>query len=155
MGLGANLPSPLGTTPAETLRWAAQQLQASLSDLRLSTVRVTQPVGPQDQPDYANAVAVGWAPADVDAEALLRALQHIERQAGRDRAQERRWGPRCLDLDLLLVGGRTARSATLELPHPRLAERRFVLEPLAELLADWVHPTLGQSVSSLLARLED
>ncbi|WP_457629064.1 2-amino-4-hydroxy-6-hydroxymethyldihydropteridine diphosphokinase [Oceanithermus sp.] len=116
---------------------------------RLSPVYETEPVGPAGQGPYLNAVLEGesaHAPR-----ALLDALLAIERALGRVR--DHRWGPRTLDLDLLDYGGRVLREPGLELPHPRLHERAFVLVPLADLQPDWRHPTLKRSARELLAQL--
>ncbi|MDN5863193.1 MAG: 2-amino-4-hydroxy-6-hydroxymethyldihydropteridine diphosphokinase, partial [Salinisphaera sp.] len=110
----------------------------------------SDPVGLIDQPAFCNAVA---AVATVLAPlALLRALQAIETAAGRRRTI--RWGPRVLDLDLLLHGDRVSTTPELTLPHPRMHERAFVLVPLAELAPDLEIPDLG-SVAVLAGRVRD
>jgi len=117
--------------------------------VEVSAVRETAPVGGPAQGPYLNAVVV------VDAEQTPRELlgiaAELEEAAGRVRAE--RWGPRTLDVDLLLYGDESVNDPDLVVPHPRLAERRFVLEPLAELAPDWmVH---GRTVEDLLADLPD
>jgi 2-amino-4-hydroxy-6-hydroxymethyldihydropteridine diphosphokinase len=118
-----------------------------------SAVRETAPVGgPPGQPPYLNqVVAAPLEAVALDPHALLATAHRIERTAGR--VPRERWGPRELDVDLLLFGDLVLRDDRLELPHPRLAARRFVLEPLAEILPGLVHPVLGLSVRELLARL--
>ena len=120
--------------------------------LRLSRVRETAPVGPQDQGRYLNAVAklrTALSPA-----ALLKAALDIETQLGRlPRDERRRWGPREVDLDLLLHGDAVSQEEGLTLPHPRLHERRFVLEPLCDLAPDLVVPGFHHSAADLLAAL--
>jgi len=115
-----------------------------------SRIWETEPVGPTGQGAYLNAV-VGldvWMPP----RALLERLLDIERLAGRDREREAvRWGPRILDLDLLLYGSITLNEPGLEIPHPRLHERRFVLEPLCEIARSLVHPALGATMADHLA----
>jgi len=117
---------------------------------RLSQFVRTEPLGgPADQPAYFNAaaeVAVELSPRE-----LLAALQDIERQLGRDRAREQRWGPRTCDLDILLMGETVAREEPdLVIPHPRMHERAFVLEPLSTIAPSAVHPVLGKTVSEML-----
>ena len=120
--------------------------------IAVSSLYRTPPWGDTDQPDFLNAVALlEWR---TTADELLRVLLEQERSLGRARDKARRWGPRTIDLDLLWCGQERRSDAHLTLPHPRLAERRFVLEPLAELgqimEADWIVPGLG-AVSALLA----
>lgn len=143
VGVGTNL----GDRWAN-LALAARVLRAapSVAVLRASRVYDTPPMGPP-QPRYLNAVLeleVGLTP-----EALHAELIGAERAAGRRRGL--RWGPRTLDLDLLVHGDRVVRTPALTVPHPGLAARRFVLEPLAELAPDLVVPGLGRSVRELLA----
>lgn len=118
---------------------------------RVSTVLQTEPVGPVPQGPYLNAVAL--AECSLEPEDLLAAMMAIERSRGRDRAAEPRWGPRTIDLDLLLLGDRVIDAPGLTLPHPRLHERAFVLVPLAEVAPTMEVPTLGWSVAALLADL--
>jgi 2-amino-4-hydroxy-6-hydroxymethyldihydropteridine diphosphokinase len=103
------------------------------------------------QPDYVNGCAlleVSLAP-----EALLDVLQATENRFGRVRAE--RWGPRTLDLDLILYGPQRIATERLEVPHPRMAERAFVLLPLAEIAAEWIDPVSGRPVGELAAALSD
>ncbi len=109
----------------------------------------TPAVSPIAQPDYLNSVLVARSP--LDAESLLALCQAIERAAGRLRGE--RWGARPLDLDLLWWGDRVSVRPELTLPHPRLAERRFVLQPLADLIPDEPVPPEGRTVRELLAGL--
>ena len=117
-----------------------------------SPVYETDPVGPREQPPYLNAV-LSLEPSLVPA-ALLEAMLDIEERAGRSRRPDgSRWSSRSLDLDLLLFGDRTIDEPDLKVPHPGLAERAFVLVPLADLAPDLVHPVLGETISSLLTRV--
>jgi dihydropteroate synthase len=144
IGLGANL----GDARA-TLAWALQQLQAHplVTLQQVSGLYRTRPVDAEG-PDYLNAVAL--LQTSLEPEALLKLLQNLEHQAGRDRPY--RNAPRTLDLDLLLYGQRVLNSPTLTLPHPRMHLRRFVLEPLAEIAPDFQVSgggTIGEATKSL------
>jgi 2-amino-4-hydroxy-6-hydroxymethyldihydropteridine diphosphokinase len=108
----------------------------------------TDPVGFTDQPKFLNAAAL--LETELEPLPLLHALLEIERANGRDRSVGPRKGPRTLDLDLLLYSDAILSSAELTLPHPELHQRRFVLEPLAEIAPLLVHPTLGKNVATLL-----
>ena len=114
----------------------------------------TAPVGPPGQGPYLNAVLA--IETTLGPRALLDRLFEIERRAGRDRAAaSTRWGPRVLDLDLLIHADERIDEPGLQVPHPRLHERRFVLEPLCEIAADLEHPTLGEKLAAHLARCPD
>ena len=117
-----------------------------LRPLRVSRIVETEPWGRTDQPRYLNAVAE--VSTDLEPGALLEELLSVERDLGRVRGE--RWGPRTIDLDLLLFGDREVRSEALTVPHPFLARRRFVLEGLAELCPDRAVPGLGRTVRELL-----
>jgi 2-amino-4-hydroxy-6-hydroxymethyldihydropteridine diphosphokinase len=115
-----------------------------IADLRSSSVYETAPLGMEDQPLFLNLVVS--ATTKLDAESLLAGVLRIEADVGRRRTV--RWGPRVIDIDLLLWGDRTCRSERLELPHPRLAERAFVLVPLRELAPDLRLPD-GRAIREL------
>jgi 2-amino-4-hydroxy-6-hydroxymethyldihydropteridine diphosphokinase len=117
--------------------------------LRLSPVYETDPVGPP-QPPYLNMVAE--LETELSPKGLLAEMLRIEKALGRERRE--RWGPRTLDLDLLLYGDLVLEEAGLSVPHPRLHERAFVLVPLLDLLPKGRHPLLGQSFAELLASLD-
>ncbi len=147
IGLGGNL----GDVPAAFDRAVAMLCQGNAVRLvkRSSNYR-TPPWGMEDQPAFVNAVievAARLGPRD-----LLGRMREVESRCGRDRALERRWGPRTLDLDLLAYNDVTLATAELTLPHPRLFERAFVLVPLAEIAPDRV--IAGVRVREALARVD-
>ncbi len=117
--------------------------------LRISSLYRTAPVGPP-QPDYVNACAV--LQTRLAADVLLDHLLAIETQFGRERRE--RWGPRTLDLDVLLYGDDIIASDSLTVPHPHLQERAFVLVPLSEIAGTWIVPGLNQSIDELLHALD-
>ncbi len=115
--------------------------------LRVSPVYETDPVGGPPQGKYLNAV---WEiETDRDPTALLQALNDIERRLGRNREKEKKNFPRTMDLDILFYGDKVVRLPGLVIPHPRLHERAFVLDPLADLAPDWVHPELKKTIRQL------
>lgn len=148
VALGANLGEPLATLDA-----AVRSLRLEAGLLRVSSPWRTSPVGgPEGQPDYINAVALLNPPDSLaQPRLLLDWLLDLERRHGRERTE--RWSARTLDLDLLVYGARAVSEPGLELPHPRLEERAFVLAPLAELWPAWRHPLSGRSASGLLNEL--
>jgi 2-amino-4-hydroxy-6-hydroxymethyldihydropteridine diphosphokinase len=140
IGLGSNLENP------------QQQINTAIEDINtVENVQVVQrsslyrspPMGPQDQPDYINAVIE--IETDLLAHDLLDSLQAIEQQHGRVR--KRHWGERTLDLDILLYEQQVITDDRLTVPHPGIAERAFVIYPLAEIAADWTVPGKGQVIS--------
>ena len=144
IGLGSNLAEPL-----EQLRGALTAL-AALPQTQLlaqSSFYASDPLGPADQPRYVNAVAA--LDSALEPLALLDALQAIELSQGRERKAER-WGPRTLDLDILLFGERVLNEARLTVPHYHMHARAFVLYPLAELAPALRLPD-GRALSELLA----
>ena len=141
VGLGANLGDREGT-----IRAAVAQLPGVVA---VSPLRETDPVGVTDQPQFLNGVAA--LETELTPRELLDVLLTVERRLGRERRE--RWGPRTIDLDLLLYGDEVIDEDGLTVPHPRLRERRFVLEPLADLAPKLVVPGLG-GVEELLAELD-
>lgn len=142
IGLGSNLGDS-----AAILADAAQAL-ADTPGVRVkavSSLYYTAPVGGVQQPDYCNQAAL--LTTSLGPEELLGVLLAIEAEFGRTRTV--RWGPRTLDLDLLLYGQEVLATPTLTVPHPRLHERGFVLAPLVELSPEWTHPTKGCTIKQL------
>jgi 2-amino-4-hydroxy-6-hydroxymethyldihydropteridine diphosphokinase len=140
VGVGANLGER-----EETIRAALAALPGVVA---VSELRETEPVGIVDQPPFLNGAAA--LETELSARELLHALLEAERSLGRERRE--RWGPRTIDLDLLLYGDATIDEPGLTVPHPRLHERRFALEPLLDLDPELVVPGRGR-VSDLLAGL--
>ena len=138
VGIGSNLRDPpaqvgaafgaLGALPRTRL-WARSSLYGS------------RPMGPVDQPDYCNAAA--GLLTELDAAELIAALRAAESRLGREPARAR-WGPRVIDLDLLVYGEQQQQDAQLTLPHPGIASRNFVLQPLCEIAPDLLIPGLGR-----------
>lgn len=144
IGIGANLGQPIQHAKAaiKALRQIPQSRLMAVSPLYCS-----KPLGPAEQPDYINAVAK--LETQLEAEALLDTLQSIELSQGRERKEER-WGPRTLDLDILLYGNHTIQTPRLTIPHYHMAEREFVLYPLADIATDLTLPD-GRTLQALLA----
>jgi len=157
IGLGANVPGPWGK-PRQTLQRVLEILDESpLSLVQASAIVATKPFGVTDQPDFVNAVA--QIETALEPEALMARLHEIELSA--DRRRTIRWGPRTLDLDLLDFDGQVLKGqgdsfghqTPLVLPHPGIAERTFVLKPVAEIAPDWKHPVSGLSAQEMLQKL--
>jgi 2-amino-4-hydroxy-6-hydroxymethyldihydropteridine diphosphokinase len=141
VGVGANLGDREATIGAA--------IAALPGVVAVSTLRETDPVGVLDQPSYLNGAVL--LETELSPRALLHRLLEIERALGRERRE--RWGPRAIDLDLLLYGEESLQEPGLTVPHPRLHERRFALEPLDELDPALVVPGRGR-VRDLLAGLD-
>jgi 2-amino-4-hydroxy-6-hydroxymethyldihydropteridine diphosphokinase len=156
IALGSNLTGPWGT-PRQTLNRAISEMSVyNIRVQKISTFIETAPYGVTDQPYFINAMV--RVRTNLSPEALLQNLQQIEEAAGRVRVE--RWGPRTLDLDIVDYNGlvRTAASdelAPLTLPHPGIAERVFVLEPLSEIAPRWTHPLTGKTAALTLRQLRD
>lgn len=151
VALGANLPDPQGRPPRATCE-AAVQAVAALPGLRLGAVSRwyrSAPVPPSGQPDYVNGVA--RLEGEADPAWLLARLHEIEARFGRVRGVAN--AARTLDLDILAMGEVLRDAPDPVLPHPRMADRGFVLLPLAEVAPGWTHPRLRRSVAHLIAAL--
>lgn len=159
IAFGANLNGPFGT-PVNTIRTAAGFLAGEAIELcDVSSLYSTPPFGPGRQPRYVNGV--GLVRTDLAPSVLLGALHRIEFRCGRRRSFK--WGPRALDLDLLAYNRLVTDSADhrgrrdglpLLLPHPEMANRAFVMAPLAELAPQWLHPRTGITALKSWQRLE-
>ncbi|MEG3641162.1 2-amino-4-hydroxy-6-hydroxymethyldihydropteridine diphosphokinase [Magnetococcus sp. PR-3] len=149
IGLGANLGAALNSCQQAL---SVLDHHAKISVTAVSRWYQTEPLGP-DQPWYVNGAATlqtTLSPLD-----LLDQLMVVEQQFGRDRSQEIRWGARPLDLDLLFYGHHCMTHPKLTLPHPHLHQRRFVLQPLWDIVPKKPHPLLGKTVDTLLSGVED
>jgi 2-amino-4-hydroxy-6-hydroxymethyldihydropteridine diphosphokinase len=147
IGLGANL----GDREATIRGPGAARGRRRIEVEAVSSLRETDPVGYVDQPRFLNGAAA--LRTELAPRAVLERLQHVERALGRDRSGPR-FGPRTIDLDLLLYDGEQINEAGLEIPHPRLVERRFVLEPLVELDSALEVPGRGSVQASTSAALQ-
>ncbi len=146
IGIGSNR----GDKKAHCLD-AIESLGGAGRVVRRSSLYATEPVGFRDQEDFINAVAA--VETLLSPQQLLASCTAIEDRMGRTRTL--RWGPRTIDLDILLYGSETVNLPGLVIPHPLLAMRRFVLAPLAEIAPDAVHPVLNKSMLQLLRELKD
>jgi 2-amino-4-hydroxy-6-hydroxymethyldihydropteridine diphosphokinase len=144
LGLGINLGER-----EQNLTIALARLQERLRLVAVSSLYETVPWGVADQPPFLNAAVA--AETDLSPAELLVFIKGVEREMGRQPSGH--WGPRLIDIDILLYGDLVLQTPDLVIPHPRLAERAFVLVPLAEIAPDAVHPVYQQTLQALLARV--
>ncbi len=149
VGLGSNL----GDRAGYLLLAVRGMLDAGMDVIRLSSIYETEPVEYENQPAFLNMVAELRGSTLAKPEQTLARLLRIEYALGRTR--DVRMGPRTIDLDLLIFKDEHLDSEFLTLPHPRMAARRFVLVPLAELIPNLIHPVAGKSIRELLAQTKD
>ncbi len=145
----------IGSNDGDRLQAISRAVQflgapSGLRVVQLAPIQETAPVGGPPQGPYLNSVVE--LQTELPPHELLAALQRIEWLLGR-RSSKQRWGPRPMDLDLLLYDDRIVQDPEMTIPHPRMHERRFVLEPLAQLAPDVIHPVLREPIRALLARL--
>ena len=144
IALGANL----GDRRANLIA-ALRAMPPQVRVAAVSALYESPPQPPAPPPAYLNAVA--QVETDLEPEALLRYLKQIEHDLGR--RPSARWAPRPIDLDIVLYDGRVLETPSLQIPHPRLTERAFVLRPLLDLNADLIHPATGERLDAVLARV--
>ncbi|MCH7488037.1 MAG: 2-amino-4-hydroxy-6-hydroxymethyldihydropteridine diphosphokinase [Chloroflexi bacterium] len=145
LGLGANLGDRRGALTA-----ALRGIEPAVRVDAVSSLYETAPVGPQDQLAYYNAACRGVT--SMTPRALLDHVKAVERELGRSEGP--RWGPREIDIDILLFGIEVVEEEGLTVPHLELANRAFVLAPLAEIAAHLLHPLLGKSIEELAAAVD-
>ncbi len=150
IAFGSNLDSAAGDRAANLIH-AVEQLRTLGEVLAVSRLYDTAPVGYLDQPRFLNGAAL--LETDLEPLALLERLLAIEQAMGRNRANTVEKGPRVIDLDLILYGSLILQTNILTLPHPAMRERRFVLEPLAEIAPEMIDPVTGSSAKELLLAL--
>ena len=148
IGLGANLGDPRRQLEEALVRLAALE---EVEVQKVSAFYLNPPLGPPGQPWYVNAAA--QVRTRLEPEELLRALRQVEEDLGRVRGE--RWGPRIIDLDILLYDGVIMSGPELVLPHPEMHRRAFVLVPLAEIAPEAWHPGLEKTAGELLAELAE
>jgi len=152
VAMGGNIRSSAGS-PEATLAAAAVRLESLGRIVSHSSLYSTEPVGFSDQPRFLNAAIA--LETELSPRALLFALLEVEHEFGRDRSAGLSNGPRTLDLDILLYDDLALDEPALQIPHPRLAERAFVLTPLAEIAPETVDPRTGETIAHLLQSLRE
>lgn len=148
IGFGSNVGDRIGNIVDALIRLQANE---NITITKISGLYETEPVGFVEQDDFINGVVcidTTLSPMD-----LLAVCRSIERKLGRQRSIH--WGPRTIDLDILLYDGLVQKTKELTIPHQELAHRRFVLQPLADIAADAVDPTCGKKISRLLSETKD
>jgi 2-amino-4-hydroxy-6-hydroxymethyldihydropteridine diphosphokinase len=147
LGLGSNSGNRKGNIEAAKVH--IEKLIGKIA--KKSSLYETQPWGKTDQESFYNCVVM--VNTTLDPRELLTAISKVERELGRER--DEKWGPRTIDVDILLYGKRIVRDKGLEVPHPEIAKRAFVLVPLMEIDGDMIHPVLKKSIDELYAECKD
>ena len=153
LGLGSNK-SFMGKAPLELLQCACRELARILDSPRFSSVYKTRAMYVEDQDDFYNMAACGFVDDTLTAQELLKKINQIEAEYGRDRDKEIRFGPRPLDIDIELFGDETINTPDLQIPHPRMHERAFVLVPSLEILTDSADIQIREKYTAYLNSLD-
>ncbi|MDR1288523.1 MAG: 2-amino-4-hydroxy-6-hydroxymethyldihydropteridine diphosphokinase [Treponema sp.] len=151
LGIGSNKNGEDGRSPRLIIEAAVKDLAGFIGGLRAASIRETKPLHVTDQPPFLNTAVAGFyrgSPRE-----LLFAVNAVEAAYGRDRSRERRWGERTLDIDILLFGCLAVAEEGLVIPHPRLKERAFALEPLLELVPAAQDPLDGVYLRDVLEKI--
>lgn len=146
LGIGTNL----GDREANVCQVVKELETAKINVLKISKIIATKPYGVLDQPDFLNAVCL--VATELEPNALLKLLKSIEKKMGRE--QTKRWGPRVIDLDIILYEDRIINQENLMIPHADMLNRLFVLQSLAELAPDLLHPVSKKTIKEHLSELE-
>lgn len=154
LGLGSNR-SFNGKTPLELLDCAKKELRNHLTDMRFSAVYKTKAMYVEDQEDFYNMAATGYADDKLDPYDFLKTINEIEAKYGRNREKEIRFGPRSLDIDIELFGDEEINTEKLQIPHPRIEERAFVLIPAIEILNDSADELVRAKYTKCLTKLAE
>lgn len=149
LGVGSNR-SWQGNDKLKLLRLAFDKLGAVLSELKCSSVYRTKPMYVEDQDDFYNMAVCGYAEDDVSPFDLLKSVNKIEAELGRNRKKEIRNGPRSIDIDIEIFGDRQINTKNLQIPHPRIKERAFVLVPALEILGQSADSNIRQTFAKYL-----
>lgn len=152
LGLGSNKAFE-GRSPHEILRCACSEIERHLSGCSFSSVYKTRAMYVDNQDDFYNMAALGYVADETDAFDFLTCMNTIEAMYGRDRSKEIRFGPRTLDIDIELFGDEVINHPVLQIPHPRIAERAFVLVPAIEILTNSADVLIREKYISCLERL--